>query len=131
MRKKSRRRSENYEVGKGRPPLSTRWKPGQSGNPRGRPKGAKSLATLFNDVLNRKLTIQENGKTRTITGREGIVIRVFNAALKGDPKALAFILGIEPEIARNAKPIETYTDIDPRDAAKAYFEMVRGGTRGG
>jgi hypothetical protein len=122
MRKKiiSRRRSENYEVGKGRPPLSTRWKPGQSGNPKGRPKGAKSLATLFNEVLNRKLTIQENGKTRTITGREGIVIRFFNAALKGDTKALAFILGIEPEIARKTEPIPKITPGSQRGRAGIY-----------
>ena len=128
MRKKtiSRRRSENYEVGKGRPPLSTRWKPGQCGNPKGRPKGAKNLATLFNEVLNRKLTIQENGKTRTITGREGIVIRVFNAALKGDPKALAFILGIEPEIARKVEPMPKITrDMDANEAARAYMRMVK------
>jgi hypothetical protein len=54
--------------------------------------------TLLNEVLDRKLKVQENGKARLITGREAIVIRVFNAALKGDPKALTFILGIEPEI---------------------------------
>jgi hypothetical protein len=54
--------------------------------------------TLFNEVLDRKLKVQENGKTRLITGREAIVIRVFNAALKGDPKALNFILGSEPEM---------------------------------
>jgi Family of unknown function (DUF5681) len=95
----------SYKVGKGRPPLATRWKPGQSGNPRGRPRGTKNLMTLFNEVLDRKLKVQENGKARLITGREAIVIRVFNAALKGDPKALTFILGIEPEITHIKRQI--------------------------
>ena len=39
MRRKSPG-DDNYVVGRGRPPLLTRWKPGQSGNPKGRPKGA-------------------------------------------------------------------------------------------
>jgi Family of unknown function (DUF5681) len=41
----------DYKVGKGRPPLSTRWKPGQSGNPKGRPKGAKNMMTCFREAL--------------------------------------------------------------------------------
>jgi hypothetical protein len=126
MRKKPfKPQSRDYAVGKGRPPMATRWKPGQSGNLKGRPKGAKNLATLFNEILNRKLKIQENGKTRTITGREGIVMRVFTAALKGDIKALGFILGIEPEIARSVQPVETIkSDMSAEELCKVYARRI-------
>jgi hypothetical protein len=89
MRQKtsSRRPRRDYEVGKGRPPVSTRWKPGQSGNPKGRPKGAKNFATLWSEGLKRKVRIRENGKLRKITRAEGIVTQVLNQALKGDIKA--------------------------------------------
>jgi hypothetical protein len=39
------RSTKDYEVGYGRPPIHTRFKPGQSGNPAGRPKGAQNFAT--------------------------------------------------------------------------------------
>lgn len=125
-RKPPKQRSRDYEVGKGRPPLSTRWKPGQSGNPKGRPKGSKNLATIFNDALKQTLQIQENGKTRKITAREGIVRRLVNEALKGNIKATAFVLAKEPEIAREVESIKTITsDMTAEEAARAYAEMIK------
>lgn len=40
------------EVGPGKPPIEHRFKPGQSGNPKGRPKGSKSLATIVRELEN-------------------------------------------------------------------------------
>lgn len=118
--------SKNYEIGKGRPPRATRWKPGQSGNPKGRPKGAKNLATIFNEALGQKFEIQENGKSRKITAREGIVRRVVNQALKGDIKATAFVLAKEPEITRKAQPIEMITsDMTALEASKIYARLIK------
>lgn len=123
----SKRHSGNYEIGKGRPPRATRWKPGQSGNPKGRPKGAKNLATIFNDVLNQKFEIQEQGTTRIITAREGIVRRVVHEALKGNIKATAFVLAKEPEIVRNAEAVKmTTSNVTPDEAAKTYFRLIHG-----
>jgi Family of unknown function (DUF5681) len=58
----------SYEVGYGRPPRHSRFKPGQSGNPKGRPKGSKSLKTLLEGALSLPITITECGVPRTITG---------------------------------------------------------------
>jgi Family of unknown function (DUF5681) len=129
MRKRasSKRRSEDYEVGKGRPPLSTRWKPGQSGNPKGRPKGAKNLVTIFHESFKQKLEIQERGKFRQITALEAIVKKLMNEALKGNLKAIEFLLAKQPEIARKKEPMERITaDMDPNEAAKIYMRVVRG-----
>ena len=102
------RRSKDYEIGKGRPPVNTRWRPGQSGNPRGRPRGSKNLINFLAEALNEKIQIQERGKLRPITAREAIIKRIVNEALKGNLKAANLLLGYEPKIAENAKDQVTY-----------------------
>jgi hypothetical protein len=44
-------------IGYGRPPMHTRFKPGQSGNVKGRPRGSKNLTTTMTKELNQKVTI--------------------------------------------------------------------------
>ena len=41
-------------IGKGRPPTAHRFKPGTSGNPKGRPNGYRNFKKLFENVLNRE-----------------------------------------------------------------------------
>jgi hypothetical protein len=127
MKKKttSAQRRGSYEVGKGRPPTATRWKPGQSGNPKGRPRGAKNLVTLFHEALQQKLQIEEHGKSRTITAREGIVRRLVNLALKGDIKATAFVLAKEAEITQQVRLVEETIPRDPVEAAKTYARLMK------
>jgi uncharacterized protein DUF5681 len=126
MRKKSRRRSENYEVGKGRPPLSTRWKPGQSGNPRGRPKGTKRLATILHEAMQQKIEINEKGRMRRISVWEAIVKTLRNNALKGDFKAITFLLAQEAEIARITEPIPKSTaGMSSQEIANVYLRLVK------
>jgi Family of unknown function (DUF5681) len=116
--------SGDYEVGKGRPPQRTRWKPGQSGNPKGRPKGARSLATIFHQALNQKIEIREKGKTRKITAIEGMAKQLVHQALKGDIKAVAFLLAKEPEISQAAERLNVtkieHVKLTPEEALEFY-----------
>ncbi len=84
---------KDYDIGYGKPPKHTRFKPGQSGNPRGRPKKTKDIDKLFDQELNRTLRIQEDGQLRTLTKREVIVKGVINAAMKGDHRAQKLAIG--------------------------------------
>ncbi len=59
----------SYEVGYGKPPATTRFKPGTSGNPRGRPKGAKNRLPKLNEERLKMIILQE--AYRDITVRDG------------------------------------------------------------
>jgi hypothetical protein len=75
-----------------RPPLHTRFKPGQSGNLSGRPKGSKSTGALVVSTLNQKVTINIGGKTQRISLRHAMIIKTVEDCMKrGNLKALAFL----------------------------------------
>jgi len=86
------RQTHAYDVGYGRPPGEHRFKPGRSGNPRGRPKGAKNEEMILNNLLNRRIEIRESGRLRKITVLEAMLLKFAEEALKGDPKAATFLL---------------------------------------
>ena len=63
----------DYEVGYRKPPRHTRFNKGQSGNPKGRPGGAKNLSTLLSEALNEPVIVAENGGRRTISKGQAII----------------------------------------------------------
>jgi hypothetical protein len=83
----------DYPVGYGKPPQHTRFHQGQSGNPRGRPKGSRNLSTLMAKALNEPVVISENGKRKRITKREAVLKQLVNKAASGDAKAIQLLLG--------------------------------------
>jgi hypothetical protein len=82
----------DYDIGFGRPPKETQFKSGQSGNPRGRPRGEKNTATLFNDVLNEKVVITEKGARKAINKRKAVFKQLVNKAAGGDLKSISLVL---------------------------------------
>jgi hypothetical protein len=81
-----------YKVGFGRPPLHSRFPPGQSGNPRGRKKGSRGLKTDLHSELASTLTIQINGKPFTGTKQQLILKALATRAAAGEVKAAALLL---------------------------------------
>ena len=87
-------------VGYGKPPRHSRFQAGQSGNPRGRPKGSRSFGGLLADELNQKVQIRENGRARTIRKRELLIKTLYKKAAEGDLQALVQILRLEADAAQ-------------------------------
>ena len=94
----------DYEVGYGKPPRHTRFMKGQSGNPRGRPPGAKSMKTLLSKALNELVIVTENGGRRKVSKREAIVTQLVNRSAKADFKAIQIVLGMIRDIEGNTDP---------------------------
>ena len=81
-------------VGFGRPPKANRFKRGQSGNPRGRPKGARNLSTDLRDELSEKIRIRESGKELRVSKQRATVKSLVAAAVKGDVRATTALLAL-------------------------------------
>ena len=79
-------------VGYANPPKAGQFKKGQSGNPRGRPKGAKDMATILNERLSKRIKIREGGRTKTVSVLEAKIIQLTKSMLEGDDKATNLIL---------------------------------------
>jgi hypothetical protein len=78
----------DYAVGYGKPPKGSQFLSGKSGNPKGRPKGSKNIATLFNQITLELIQVKENGKTKTMTRLEAVLLQMTNRALSGDPRIM-------------------------------------------
>jgi hypothetical protein len=91
-------------VGYGKPPKQHQYRPGQSGNSKGRPKGAKSTSTLLRETLDHKIAVRTGATVRKVSVREAILIRLAEAALKGDIKSAHFLLQRYDIAAETAKP---------------------------
>lgn len=87
-----KRAKSTYSVGYGRPPKVTQFKKGKSGNPRGRPKGSRSVGTLLQEILGQRIAVTENGRTRRIPALEVMLRRLANDAMRNDAVALKTVL---------------------------------------
>jgi len=135
--------AEDYDVGFGKPPKETQFVKGRSGNPRGRPKGSKNLATTFHEITRELIRVSENGKSRTVSKLDAIMIQLVNRALSGDLKAAKEILQWNqlfesmadresignPDAARNAAVMNSFikrirsTHSAPQPVAKETLEV--------
>ncbi len=89
MHKRSR---NSTATGADGPSRDTRFKPGQSGNPNGRPRKDRVLQKLIEAELDQEMTVTEGGKTIRLTKREALAKSMVNDALKGDHRARSTLL---------------------------------------
>ncbi len=98
----------DYPVGYKKPPKGTQFKPGESGNPKGRPKGVKNLATDLQEELEQYVVVHEGDQTLKVTKQRAMLKSLFNKAMQGDGRAssalINLIIGLEQSKNQQTDP---------------------------
>src|SRR5271166_6341082 len=83
---------DEYEVGYRKPPKHSRFKKGQSGNPRGKSRGTKNSATLLKQALLASVLGKQNGHETKTTKLRVIVTRLIHQAMKNHYPSIRLLL---------------------------------------
>ena len=107
-------------VGYGRPPVHSRFKPGQSGNPRGRTRGRgltkeadirRLVGELLWKVGKEKLAVREGDRSLTVSKIEAVIRGLYVKAMKADARTATTLLELLKEYREFAPGAETVTGI--------------------
>ena len=94
---------EPDHVGYQRPSKRTRFKKGQSGNPRGRPRN-RHQSIPYNSVLGQMVTVREGGLERRVTAAEAFLLQLTQKGLAGDSTAARASLTAVEEARAKRRP---------------------------
>lgn len=123
-------RAASYEVGYGKPPKASQFRKGESGNPRGRPKGRRNLATELHQALSETVVVTENGKRKRLTKRTVICRQLANRSAAGDLAALRVLIPLITQAeAVEANATNAEAPLDPeleRTLTRALFKRLAG-----
>lgn len=90
-------------VGYGKPPASTRFQKGRSGNPRGRPKG-RTRDIPYDDLLGQMVALRENGCERRVTAAEAFILHLTKRGMEGDNASACASLAAIEEARERGRP---------------------------
>src|ERR1700724_183838 len=85
--------SDSYEVGYGKPPKTTQFKKGSSGNPKGRPKKIRDFDLELLRQSRETIVVNVNGRPCRISKHEAVSMQLINKAASGDLPALRTYVG--------------------------------------
>ena len=129
----SNRPARDYEVGDRRPPKHSQFKPGVSGNPKGRPKGSVNLRTRVTQQLRQTVAVTRNGHPVKMRKGDLIALQIVDAAAKGDLKAalLAVRLDDEANIVASKASTEESFELPNQDNLRFIANRLSGLLAGG
>jgi hypothetical protein len=119
-----------YDIGYGKPPVASRFKPGQSGNPKGRDKAVKNIRTIVEAEGAARVKIVEGGRTRWVTKLEAAIMRLHAKALSGETRAIEKLIELNIRISGlGAERDDDGDDLSTDD--QAIYDALMGQRDGG
>jgi len=111
-----RNADRNRDVGYCRPPIETRWQPGQSGNPAGKKPRDESFDAMFSKFANERVTVETSSGPKTMTRLDALIEAVLAKAIKGKGPATKLAIklmkeyGLRSQTRRPPRPGTIYRD---------------------
>jgi hypothetical protein len=112
--------SDEAKVGYKRPPRTTQFKPGQSGNPTGKAKGLRSISTELQDILSEQITVADDGALKSMSKQRALASALVSAAIAGDFRATAIVMSHLSRDGQRTPNEEDETDTDEFSAVHAH-----------
>ena len=121
------RRRQKRLVGYGSPPVENQFKPGKSGNPKGRPKGSKSIDAVLKAWLDKPVTLSVDGRPVRTNALDAMIGAQVTKALKADIKACEFLLQLSGSRGLlGMPPSEQPFSLDgAREKLRRKLELIR------
>jgi hypothetical protein len=116
---KPRAQGDDYAVGYGRPPKTTQFKPGQSGNPKGRPKGSRSARAELIEIIFGKVPMTVGGRRRFVSRLGATYLKQWERSIKGNERSTQAFVALAKALGSLEEPIPTKPSQELTD------EMIR------
>ena len=113
--KESQAGEADYTVGFGKPPAAHQFKPGQSGNRRGRPRGRINIATALRDAVQQMRPVTIGGKPREMSTLDVMTRKQIEKAAAGDSKAFHVVFDLLKEFAPDLLAAVTQKSVSQED----------------
>ena len=120
-----RKAGNDYAVGYGKPPVNTRFKRGQSGNPKGRPKGSRNFKTEIHEALRARVVVTIGGKTRKISTLAASMLKLVKRGFDGDVRALRLLIDLAQTCNDEEQTLTAGTSDDDLQLLAVFEDRVR------
>ena len=114
-------------VGYGKPPVHTRFSPGQSGNSKGRPKSVRNFRTDLKTTLKARVDVTRDGAPRRVSTQEAALLRLREKALRGDQRALDLLISLARLYSDDDSPAAAGPSADDARLVEVFRARVLSG----
>ena len=104
-----------YDVGFGKPPKHSQFRKGQSGNPKGRPQGARNLKTELEEEFSERIPVKEDGKSKKVPKQRAMIKALMARAVTGDVRAATLLFTMWLKVMPVGADMPTEDELTPTD----------------